>query len=485
MVNFNELWGVFDWIILLLYFVGVMSVGFFMHRKASKNFKSFFVAGRRLTIPVLIGVAAAAWYDSWTIVGLGELGCTVGISIAIFYVIPCTVLRLPLALWIGPITREKLPDWVITLPDMVRFFYNKSSGVLSSIVPMASILYCCALLFAVGEVLHMVSGVPIWITMIISEVAIILYTTMAGMWALAVTDLIQFAVMTVSAGAVLLGLFMEFGSGSALWEAIRASDPEKLSLVGHQTPAVAFGYILSAAALYVNAQSYQRFGTAKGGGEIKVAYSLMLIIGSLFSIAMLVTGMASSVLFPGAENASAGFWGTVFSVLPTGARGLFVAALIAAVMSTVSADLLFTGGILVKNIYKELFKPDLSDAAVLKGSRIMIILLGIFIIAGTYLWRNGIGSAWTIIGGFQVAVFFIPILGGFFYKRKTPTGGLIAIIASIIIYAIWQFALQTPYSIPSSVATWVIGGIIYFIACNATYKSYISNKPLQEEGGDV
>ncbi len=41
MVDFKELWGVFDWAVLALYFIGVMSVGFVMHRKASKNFKSF------------------------------------------------------------------------------------------------------------------------------------------------------------------------------------------------------------------------------------------------------------------------------------------------------------------------------------------------------------------------------------------------------------------------------------------------------------
>ena len=190
MIDFKELWGAPDWIVLVAYFIGVMSVGFIMHRKASKNFKSFFVASRRLTIPVLIGVAAAGWYDSWTIVGLGELGSTVGISIVLFYVIPSGILRLPLALWIGPMTRDKIPDYVVTLPDLIRYFYNKTAGVLASIVPMASILYCCALLFAVGEVLNLVSGAPIWLTMIISGFAIILYTAMAGMWGLAVTCLL-------------------------------------------------------------------------------------------------------------------------------------------------------------------------------------------------------------------------------------------------------------------------------------------------------
>ena len=113
-----------------------------------------------------------------------------------------------------------------------------------------------------------------------------------------------------------------------------------------------------------------------------------MIVGMTFSVAMVFAGLASSVIHPEAASASEGFWGTVFEVLPPGARGLFVAALIAAVMSTVSADMLITGGIFVKDIYKDLFRPSLTDQQVLKGTRLMIVLLGIFIVIGTYLWRT-------------------------------------------------------------------------------------------------
>ena len=151
MINFKDLWGTCDWIVLFIYFVGVLSVGFAMHRKASKDFKCFFVASRKLTIPVLIGTAAASWYDSWTIVGLAECGATIGISIILVYVVPSTILRLPLALWIGPMTRTKIPDWVVTLPDLFKYYYNKPTGLLSAICPMSSQLYCCALRFAVYD----------------------------------------------------------------------------------------------------------------------------------------------------------------------------------------------------------------------------------------------------------------------------------------------------------------------------------------------
>ena len=465
MINFKDLWGTCDWIVLFIYFVGVLSVGFAMHRKASKDFKSFFVASRKLTIPVLIGTAAASWYDSWTIVGLAECGATIGISIILVYVVPSTILRLPLALWIGPMTRTKIPDWVVTLPDLFKYYYNKPTGLLSAICPMSSQLYCCALLFAVGEVLNLVSGMNIWIAMIIAGAVIVVYTFLAGMWGLAVTDLIQFMIMTVSAGTVLVGIYVHFGSASAMFEASRAIDPELTQLFGHMTGPEAFGWIISALAIYTNAQSYQRFGAAKGGGEIKVAYTLMLAIGAVFSATMVLAGIASITMFPEVASPAEGFWAMVFTVLPTGVRGLFVAALIAAVMSTVSAEFLITSGILVKDFFKGLVKPDLTDKGVIKGSRIVICCLGVFVILGTYFWQNGIANAWNIIGGFQVAVFLIPLLGGFFYKKSSPVGGLVTVLFNICWYIMWQFILHAPAGIPSSVSTWIAGLVIYFISC--------------------
>ena len=123
-INFAEIWSTFDWIIIVAYFVAIISVGLVMRKRASKNMKSFFVASRRLTIPVLVGVGAASWYDSWTIVGLAECGTTMGICMIFIYIIPTAILRLPLAVWIGPLVRNKIPDWVLTMPDLMAYILS-------------------------------------------------------------------------------------------------------------------------------------------------------------------------------------------------------------------------------------------------------------------------------------------------------------------------------------------------------------------------
>jgi SSS family solute:Na+ symporter len=470
MVDFSTLWSGVDWLIIVLYFAGVITVGCVMKSRASKNMKSFFVASRKLTIPVLIGVAAAGWYDSWTIVGLAECGWTMGISIIFIYVVPTGLLRLPLAIWIGPKVRDRIPDWVVTMPDLFEYLYDRKAKLAVAISMLAPVLYESALLTAGGQVIHFVTGINIWIAMGVLGLIVVLYTSLSGMWGLAVTDLIQFAVMTVAAGLLCFGILSKYGGISGIWAQIAEVDPVLLTPLGHNSLLEAFSWIIAAGALYANSQSYQRFGSSKSGADIKVSYTLMLFFGMVFSSVMVLSGMCASVNFADAASPAEGFWGMVFTVLPIGVRGLFVAALLAAIMSTVSADFLIVATVIMQDIYRSFVNKNVDEKRVLGGTRVIIWVLGIFIIGATYFWQSGIDKAYYYIGGFQVAAFFIPLLLGLVYKRRTPAAGFYAVICTIIFYFIWQFALGAPFGIPTNVAAWVFSAVLYLVVCAVTYK---------------
>lgn len=470
MIDFSELWSVVDWLVIILYFSGVITIGFVMKKRASKNMKSFFVASRRLTIPVLIGVAAAGWYDSWTIVGLAECGWTMGISIMFIYVIPTGVLRLPLALWLGPKVRDRIPDWVVTMPDLFEYLYSKKTKLIVAISMLTPILYESALLTAGGQVIHYVTGINIWVAMIILGTIVVLYTSLSGMWGLAVTDLIQFAVMTVAAGMLCWGILNTYGGLGEIYDKIAAVDPVLLKPMGHNSFLDAFGWIISAAALYANSQSYQRFGSSKSGADIKVSYTLMLFFGMIFSGTMVLAGMCASVTFADAAAPSEGFWALVFTVLPVGFRGLFVAALLAAVMSTVSADFLIVATVIIQDIYRSFINKNFPETKTLFGTKVVIWFLGAAIIGATYFWQDGIDKAYYYIGGFQVAAFFIPLLLGLTYKKRTPQAGFLSVLCTVIFYFVWQFLLQTPFAIPTNVAAWVFSIVLYLLVCQITYR---------------
>lgn len=472
MIDFTKMWSGLDWGVIVLYFVFIIAVGLTMRRRASKNMKSYFVAARRLTIPVLIGVGAASWIDSWSIVGLAECGTTMGICILFIYVIPNTILRLPLALWIGPLVRDKMPDWVITMPDLMEYMYSRNTKLIMAIGMLCPVLYEAALLTAGGQVISYVTGINMWVAFIILGLIIVGYTSLSGMFGLAVTDMVQFVIMSIAAGVLCVGMFMHFDGFAPIFEQAHTINPNLTSPSGGLNVMEILSWAIGAVAMYANSQSYQRFGSSKSGGDIKVSYSCIMLFSVAFSTIMVLAGMAALVQYPevAAESPSQAFWAIVFETLPIGLRGLFVAALLSAVMSTVSADYLITGAVVVHDIYRGFINKNLSDKGEVVATKVVIAAIGVLIIFATYFWQDGISKAYYYIGGFQVAAFFVPLMFGLFYKKKTAAAGFWSLLLSIVMYMVWQFVLQCPAGIPTNLACIIFSIIVYVVIAKVTYK---------------
>lgn len=472
MIDFSKMWTGMDWCVIVLYFIFIIGVALTMRRRASKNMKSFFVASRRLTIPVLIGVGAASWIDSWSIVGLAECGTTMGICILFIYVIPNTILRLPLALWVGPLVRDKMPDWVITMPDLMEYLYSRNTKLVMAIGMMCPVLYEAALLTAGGQVIAYVTGINMWMAFAILGIIVVIYTSLSGMFGLAVTDMVQFVIMSVAAGVLCLGMYFHFDGFGAIFQQAGEINPNFTTASGGLNVMEILSWSIGAVAMYANSQSYQRFGSSKSGGDIKVAYSCIMLFSVVFSTIMVLAGMAALVQYPdvAAESPSQAFWAIVFETLPVGLRGLFVASLLSAVMSTVSADYLITGAVVVHDIYRGFINKNLTDKGEVIATKVVIAIIGILIIFATYFWQDGISKAYYYIGGFQVAAFFVPLIFGLFYKKKTAAAGFWSLLLSIVMYAVWQFVLQCPAGIPTNLACIIFSMVTYVVISKLTYK---------------
>jgi len=466
------MWSGLDSALIILYFVGVIAIGIYMKKRASKNMKSFFVASRKLTIPILIGVGAASWEDSWSIVGMAECGTTMGICILFIYLIPTTIMKLPMALWIGPIVRDKIPDWVVTMPDLMAYMYDKKTKLVMALGILPTMLYEAALLTAGGQVISYVTGINMWVAFGIIGLICIVYTSLSGLWGLAVTDMVQFVIMTVAAGILCIGIYIHYDGFGEMFRLAGEINPDFVTISGGNGPIEIMAWIVSAIAIYANAQSYQRFGAAKSGTDLKVAYTFIVLFGQFFATIMIMAGIAALTMFPdlAAESPSQAFWAVVFTTLPIGLRGLFVAALLSAVMSTVSADYLVGGAVIAHDIFKGFLKPNMTDKGEVVGTRVSIWAIGILMTMCTYFWQDGISLAWYYVGGFQVAAFIVPLLLGLYYKKRTPAAGFWSLLLTIAAYGIWEFVLKCPGGIPSNVSCIVFSIIVYLVVANITYK---------------
>ncbi len=149
-------------------------------------------------------------------------------------------------MWIGPLVRNKIPDWVLTMPDLMAYMYDKKTKFVMALGMLPPFLYESALLTAGGSVIAYVTGMNMWVAFVLLGIIIIFYTSLSGLWGLAVTDMMQFVVMSVAAGVLCFGLMAHFGGFGSLFDQVGEVNPEFLTVTGGESPMSILGWIISA-----------------------------------------------------------------------------------------------------------------------------------------------------------------------------------------------------------------------------------------------
>jgi len=190
-------------------------------------------------------------------------------------------------------------------------------------------------------------------------------------------------------------------------------------------------------------------------------YLLVLALGVSYGAVMVLVGLAARALYPELPP-SEGIWHTIFGTLPAGARGLFMVGLAAAAMSTLDTSLLWGSTVIVKNIFQDTFGFKMSEEKIVRANRLMIPVLCVFLIGTTRLYEGGVARAWYYIGGFTAAVFFFPVVGGLFLRRRVPQAGWLTLSAGCLFYILWQLLAAEETGIPSNFATFVFSFLVFF-----------------------
>lgn len=123
--------------------------------------------------------------------------------------------------------------------------------------------YDSALLVAGGQVIAYVTGINMWLSFALLGLICIVYTSLSGLWGLALTDMIQFVIMTVAAGTLCLGIYNYYGGFGPMFSQAAAINPDFVTISGGNNAMEIAAWLVSAVAIYANAQSYQRFESAR------------------------------------------------------------------------------------------------------------------------------------------------------------------------------------------------------------------------------
>jgi SSS family transporter len=290
---------------------------------------------------------------------------------------------------------------------------------------------------------------PTWSLMysiIIMSVLIGVYTLFGGLKAVVYTDVLQCIVMLSGSLFVLFFGIYKMGGVSEFISIIQSLGPraqdhfELILSVDTATPHpwsgifLGLGLVLANAYWFGNQNMVQRTLGAKSEADAKASYIFGSFLKILIPFAMVIPGIIALAHNPNITDADKAMATLVKDILPTGLLGIFFAAFLAGLMSSVDSALNSGATIWTKDVYQKFVKPDASpEHLLIVGRWITAAMLGIAIFFAQFATRfeSIYDLSQTILSLFQGPSLAIIVLG-MLWKRATGKAALISLISGVI-----------------------------------------------------
>jgi SSS family solute:Na+ symporter len=487
-----------DWVVIFLYFLLLAGITWWSMRKSQETAADYFLAGRNLGWWVVGASIFASNIGSEHLVGLAGSGATSGVAMAHYELHAWCLLVLG---WV--MVPFYLRSKVYTMPEFLEKRFNPTARwVLSIISLVAYVLTKIAVgIFAGGVVsgtlipeLHVtVAGMDLdsfWIGSIAVVLLTGVYTVIGGLRAVAYTEAVQTFILVI--GSAVLTLFGLVKMGG--WGAFRAALPSDLfnlwkplvpaGMEGTWAPVMEPGriawyfngyypwlgmlfcapiiglwywctdqYIVQRTLGAPNEREARR-GTIFAA-VLKLLPVYIFIIPGMIAVALAksgkVPGLTQTLLGPDGqvlkEGAQAAFPLMVQHVLPIGVRGIVVAGLLAALMSSLAGAFNACSTLFTVDLYGK-WKPAATQHQIVRTGRIATTVMVLIALAWIPVIRGAAGLYDYLQGiqGYLAPPIFVVFFLGVFWKRMNAHGCLWALIAGFAL-GLFRMLVDTPVTL--------------------------------------
>ena len=309
-------------------------------------------------------------------------------------------------------------------------------------------------LFATGKFISICTGLPMSASILGAGGIMLIYTFMGGLWAVAVTDFIQFIVL---GAGILIILPLSVSKAGGLG-AIFANAPE--GFFRPTTAEFGWSYIIPLVLLYALAWSsinwalIQRYYCVpKEKDALKTGWMVvaLYVVGPPL---MFFPAIAATRFIPNLADAGDVYPALCAQLLPAGMLGLAIAAMFAATMSTLSGDYNVCASVLTNDVYRRLIRPRASQRELVLVGRIMTLVIGVIALAAAAVMARGkaedLFRIMVTLFGIATAPVAVPMLLGLVSRRYTNLSALAGFVFGILT-GLGLFAMSRwagPFSFP-------------------------------------
>ncbi len=424
-----------DHIIIVGYFILLMIIGVYFWRRM-KHVRDFFTGGN--AIPWwLAGVSFyLTGFSAFTFVAYSEMAYRFG------FVAVTLAWSSAAGMVVGTIFLAG--RWrragIISPVEFLEARYSKHirqilawAGIPLKIIDDGLKIYATGVFVSVGL------GYDLKTSIIASGVVMLAYTFMGGLWAVVVTDFVQFIILTLGVVVLFPIVFSQFDSISAFTESmpegsfLPVNEPFSLIYV------FAF-YLLITLSYNGNWAFAQKFYSVKDERDARKAGMLATALKIIGPPLFILPAMAARSLMPELmtppNSPQYTYAALSLKYLPVGLMGLMVAAMFSATMSTLSGDYNVMASVITEDIYRRLFDKEASQKRLVLVGRIATLLIGIStIVIGISLIasaRKGLFEVMVTVFGLFVGPMLIPMLAGLLSKKVTWRGAAAGIGAGLV-----------------------------------------------------
>lgn len=432
-----------DYACMIIYLLFTILFGLYLGRNI-KSDKDYFLAGRSLpwwAIGMSLVVSDIGAID---IVGIAGAAYLSGIVLGNFDWIGCIpVMIIGGMLFIPYIWRSGS----YTVPEFLGKRYNQHVRTIMSLI--WGIFLACNLgimLFATAKMLGVMLGWNTALSIIVSAVAIGLYTLVGGLAAVVYTDVIQCIVMFIGCTITLfLGLNAVGGFGELI-TSVQAMGEQYQHHFDLVLPADAetdfpwsgvffgLGLVLAPAYWFTNQSIVQRCFGARSEFEAKASLLFGAILKTFIPFVMVVPGIIALQVIAPVEDGDEALPTLIREMLPSGLLGIFFAAFLAAFMSSVDSSLNSASTLWTQDIYRSFLAPNRDDKHYLIIGRLITVF---FIIFGTafaffveFVGQGIYSMIQTLLSLFQGPSLMLIILG-ILWWRTTGIGALVGLVLGL------------------------------------------------------
>jgi sodium/proline symporter len=474
---------------LSAYFLVMLGIGLYAFKTTKQDSSGYLLGGRQLGPAVTALSAGASDMSGWMIMGLPGAMYLTGMSnvwIAVGLIIGAYINYLIVAPRLRMYT--ELASDSITLPE---FFENRFEDktrllrIISSIVIIVFFtVYTSSGVVGGGKLFESSFGLSYELGLYVTAGVVVVYTLFGGFLAVSMTDFVQGCIMIVALVLVPAVVLIEFDGYSSIHEIITNVDPKRLDFISGTTTLGIISALAWGLGYFGQPHIIVRFMAIRSVADVKVARR----IGMSWMIVAIIGAMATGffgIAYVTQNNLILNDPETIFILLSQALfhpliGGFLLAAILAAIMSTVSSQLLVTSSSLTEDFYKAFLKKNASDKELVLIGRLCVAAVALIAIGLAYNRDSSIlqlvSNAWAGFG----AAFGPLIIFGLYWKRMTFTGALAGIIVGATTVLIWIYA---PFSIDgkslSSFIYEIVPGVI-LSSLSIVVVSLMSGEPSKE-----